>query len=248
MSLYSPDVLPEIETTLQHPFSSGWNRIPGVEVEGSHVRIIPDQYFFRYDSPSWRLCDWNIVEDELLPTSESNETSLEQLTLDFILANSHSTIDAAEVLGVGESVYSYLFRPEHLGDPGLQSMGVTEEQLRVLREMGTFMSLNRVELTGDIANVGPAWFFPVCAQKVFGLSDSEATAVDELYHGTFFNESRRVESIKAHAALGGRLVHGCQGAPNQSGGCVVYYGTDVQAFAAELGRFKVAWMDEIRKL
>ncbi|MEV8153393.1 hypothetical protein AB0R11_12375, partial [Streptomyces fradiae] len=29
-------------------------------------------------------------------------------------------------------------------------------------------------------------------------------------HGGWFNEPRRIESIKAHAALGGRLLHGCQ--------------------------------------
>jgi hypothetical protein len=43
----------------------------------------------------------------------------------------------------------------------------------------------------------------------------------EVYHSTWFNESRRIESVKAHAALGGRLVHGCQSVPNQSGGACV---------------------------
>jgi hypothetical protein len=67
-----------------------------------------------------------------------------------------------------------------------------------------------VESNGSISNVGPAWFFAVCAEKVFDLAAVDAERIDELYHGTFFNEARRMESVKAHAALGGRLVHGCQ--------------------------------------
>jgi hypothetical protein len=72
------------------------------------------------------------------------------------------------------------------------------------------MALNKVELTGHIANVGPCWFFPVATSVVVNFPDEEARALDELYHGTWFNEYRRVESVLAHAALGGRLVHGCQ--------------------------------------
>lgn len=115
----------------------------------------------------------------------------------------------------------------------------------MLREMGTMMSLNRVELTGSITTVGPAWFFPITAQVVYGLSEAEGAALDELYHGGFFNEYRRIESVKAHAALGGRLVHGCQSAPDQSGGCVVPYGTDMAQFQAELNGFKRQWMNAI---
>lgn len=56
------------------------------------------------------------------------------------------------------------------------------------------------------------------------LDDATGAMLDEVYHSTWFNEYRRVESIKAHAALGGRLVHGCQSVPNQSGGACVPYG------------------------
>lgn len=117
--------------------------------------------------------------------------------------------------------------------------------LRILREMGTMMALNRVELDGHLSNVGPAWFFGQMAKSVFDLSFEQTVVVDELYHGTFFNEERRVESIKAHASLGGRLVHGCSGSPNQAGGCVVEYGTDVESFHSHLRVLKAEWLAEI---
>ena len=73
------------------------------------------------------------------------------------------------------------------------------------------------------------------------MADAGWERVDELYHGGFFNETRRVESIKAHAALGGRLVHGCQSSPNMSGGVVAPYGLDVAQFTTELNAFKDDW-------
>ncbi len=147
------------------------------------------------------------------------------------------------MLATAWQVYSYLFRDEHLADPGLA--GVTPRMLRMLRECGTIMSLNRVELTGHISVAGPAWMFPATSCVVFDLDEAAAGLLDELYHGTFFNEPRRIESVKAHAALGGRLVHGCQSVPNQSGGCVVPYGTDIAAFTAELAKFKNEWIGQI---
>lgn len=67
------------------------------------------------------------------------------------------------------------------------------------------------------------------------------TGPSRQYHGGFFTETRRIESIKAHAALGGRLVHGCQSSPNMSGGVVAPYGVDVDRFTTELNAFKGAW-------
>lgn len=55
---------------------------------------------------------------------------------------------------------------------------------------------------GHISNVGPCWFFPAATSVVFDLGDEEGGMLDEVYHGTWFNEYRRLESIKAHAALG----------------------------------------------
>jgi hypothetical protein len=108
------------------------------------------------------------------------------------------------------------------------------------------MSLNRVDQDGRARNVGPAWFLPNCTQKVFDLSDKEAEFIDELYHGTFFTEARRVDSVKVHTALGGRLVHGCQGSVNLSGGCVVGYGTSIQNFHDDLKSFRDEWVKEIQ--
>jgi outer membrane murein-binding lipoprotein Lpp len=58
--------------------------------------------------------------------------------------------------------------------------------------------------------------------------------------------ARRIESIKAHAALGGRLVHGCQSVPNQSGGAVVPYGASIDRFRQDLDAFRAEWLAAIR--
>jgi len=240
-----PETTAKIEATLETPLSPQWNKVPGISVSGRRVCITPEEYFFCYEDPSWILCNWDKVEREMLHTEESEQISYEQRTLDFVRDNGYRANNGGEVLETAEKVYKYIFRDEHLNDPGLAD--VTPRHLQILREMGTIMALNRVELTGHISNVGPAWFFPLCSQRVYELDEEQAHLVDELYHGTFFNEPRRVESVKAHAALGGRLVHGCQSSPNMSGGCVVAYGTDIAGFYRELQAFKAGWMDRIRR-
>ena len=107
------------------------------------------------------------------------------------------------------------------------------------------MALNKVEPDGHISNVGPCWFFPAATSVVFDLSDEEGQMLDEIYHGGWFNEHRRIESIKAHAALGGRLVHGCQSVPDQSGGVVAPYGASMANFRADLAAFKTGWIEQI---
>lgn len=233
-----------IEATLPEPLSTGWNQLDGVTVDHATVTIDPARYFFRYQMPIWRLCDWDGVRRDLLDAAETPEAALEQQVLDYIRTHGQPTSDPGQVLTAAWHVYTYLFRDEHLDDPELAH--ITPQHLRMLREMATMMALNRVELSGTITTVGPAWFFPVTAQVVYGLTQTEAETLDELYHGGFFNEYRRIESIKAHAALGGRLVHGCQSEPNMSGGCVVPYGTDIAHFRTELDGFKHQWMDRIR--
>ncbi|MCK9893498.1 hypothetical protein [Frankia sp. AgB32] len=58
-------------------------------------------------------------------------------------------------------MYSYLFSSTVLDDPDLD---VTAQELRILRESGTLAALNRVELSGEIADIGPAWFFAATAE------------------------------------------------------------------------------------
>jgi hypothetical protein len=238
-----PDV---IQVQLPEPFSSGWNRIPGVHVQDCTLSIDPGEYFFRYDNPRWLLVDWPLVRDKLLPAEETTEVAVEQQTLNFVKTHGRHTTDPAAVLCTAWEVYSYIFREAHLTDPGLA--GVTVAQLRMLREMGTVMALNRVELDGEISNVGPAWMFPATCRVVHGLDEAEAEQVDELYHGTWFNEPRRIESVKAHAALGGRLVHGCQSRPNLSGGVVAPYGCDITAFKTQLAAFRTEWIERVLAL
>jgi hypothetical protein len=82
---------------------------------------------------------------------------------------------------------------------------------------------------------------------VFDLDDRAGQIIDGAYHGTWFNEPRRIESVKAHAALGGRLVHGCQSSPNLSGGVVAPYGTNISAFRDELAAMREDCISAIRK-
>jgi len=244
----STTVIAPERVTVEMPeaFDPRWNRIPGITVDGTTVTIDPAEYFFRFENSTWLLCDWATVEAQLLGINETADTALEQITLDFIKTHSRSTSDAGQVLTTAWHVYAYLFREEHLNGLGLD--GVTAEHLRMLRQVATFMALNKVEDDGHISNVGPCWFFPSATGVVFDLDDTEGQTLDEVYHGTWFNEHRRLESVKAHAALGGRLVHGCQSVPNQSGGALVPYGASLEAFRTELSALRTEWIAAVDAL
>jgi hypothetical protein len=228
-----------IVVTLPDSLTGDWGALDGVQVDGATLTINPSDYFFRYDNPSWLVCDWSKVRADLLGEVETPDVALEQTVLDYVREHGRSTTDPTEVLRIAWDVYAYLFSEDRLTEPDLAD--VDRRHLRILHEMGTVMALNRVELDGTISNAGPAWLFGDTARIVFDLTEDETMALDELYHGGFFNESRRVASIKAHAALGGRLVHGCQSVPNQSGGVVAPYGCDIDRFHAELKNTKDAW-------
>ncbi|MFD4480423.1 hypothetical protein ACFWPU_30510 [Streptomyces sp. NPDC058471] len=227
---------------LPEPFTPEWSRIDGITVNGTTITVDPARYFFRYENPTWLLVDWALVQSELLDAAETSKQAVEQCALEFVQAHAHTTDDPAKVLQVAYQVASYLFRDEHLDIPGLD---VTEQELKALREATTIMALNRVELDGHLSNVGPCWFFPVATSVVFGFDEAEGKRVDELYHGGWFNETRRRESVLAHAALGGRLVHGCQASADMAGGCVLAYGTDLGAFRTELNDVRHDWMERV---
>jgi hypothetical protein len=226
------------------PLSMGWNELDGFTVENGTVTIDPQQYFFRYESPEWLICEWATVERDLLPLKESETQAVEQAVLEFIQAHGKSTTDLDELLRTAWQVNSFIFRDEHAGEPDLAHLDPA--YFGMLREMGTVMAMNRVLNSGHIANVGPAWFFGIAAERVFGLSPAQGKELDDLYHGTFFNETRRVEALKANAALGGRLVHGCHSCDSMSGGCIVPFGADIDSFMADLRQFRSDWIDRIR--
>jgi hypothetical protein len=232
-----------ITVVLPEAFDERWSRLPGIHVEGRRITIDPHEYFFRFESDTWLLADWELVKSQLLDVQETTESAVEQVALDFIKAHAASTSDAAHVLSTAYEVYAYLFREEHLAGLGLPQ--ITTEHLRMLREAATLMALNKVELDGHISNVGPCWFFPAATSVVFDLDDDMGGMLDEVYHGGWFNEHRRIESIKAHAALGGRLVHGCQSVPDQSGGVVAPYGASMTAFRDDLAAFKSGWIEQV---
>lgn len=223
-----------------------WSRLPGISVDGHTVTVDPAEYFFRFDSHTWHVVDWELVREHLLGVRETGEKALEQIALEFIAEHGRSTDDPAEVLSIAWQVYSYVFREELLPVAGLEQIG--PEQLRMLREAAVFMALNKVENDGSISNVGPCWFFPAATGVVFDLDDETGAALDEVYHSTWFYESRRVESILAHTALGGRLVHGCQSVPNQSGGALVPYGASIERFRQDLASFRDGWLAEVQAL
>nr|WP_223185319.1 hypothetical protein [Streptomyces sp. CBMA152] len=224
-------------------FDPRWSRLPGIQVEGLRLTIDPAEYFFRFEANTWLVADWKLVKSQLLNVDETTESAVEQLALDFIKKHGESTSDAARVLTTAYAVYSYLFREEHLVGLGLPQ--ITADHLRMLREAATLMALNKVELDGHISNVGPCWFFPAATSVVFDLDDEMGGMLDEVYHGGWFNEPRRIESIKAHAALGGRLVHGCQSVPDQTGGVVAPYGAAMANFRDELTQFKAGWIEQV---
>ncbi|MGO4419929.1 hypothetical protein AB4Z54_14645 [Streptomyces sp. MCAF7] len=227
---------------LPEAFTPEWSRIDGITVDGHTVTVDPGQYFFRYENPTWVMADWDLVRAELLEAAETSEQAVEQRALEFVKAHGRLTSDPAKVLATGYQVAAYLFRDEYRTIPDLD---ITERELKALREATTIMALNRVELDGHLSNVGPCWFFPVATSVVFGFDEAEGKNVDELYHGGWFNESRRRESVLAHAALGGRLVHGCQASADMAGGCVLAYGTDLAGFRAELDSVRHDWMDKV---
>lgn len=220
-----------------------WGRVPGITVEKNKVDIDINTYFFRYEQPQWKYVPWDKVVGSWGILDETQDSSLEQNCLSFIKKESVTTSNPQVVLENAEKAYSFLFDPNRIDVSGLPY--VTDDHLKILKEASTLMSLNRVDQDGRARNVGPAWFLPTCSQKVFELSDKESELIDELYHGTFFTENRRVDSVKAHTALGGRLVHGCQGSANLSGGCIVEYGTSVEKFHADLKSFRDTWVQAI---
>lgn len=226
------------------PLSDGWNEIDGFTVSNGVVEIDPEQYFFRYESPEWVVCDWEAVQRDLLPVKESRVQTLEQTVLEYVREHGRPTARLQELLETAWRVNSFIFRDEYAAEPDLSHLNPA--YFGILREMGTVMAMNRVLENGHIANVGPAWFFGIAAERVFGLSGEEGQELDDLYHGTFFNETRRVEALKANAALGGRLVHGCHSSPNMSGGCIVPFGADLDLFINDLREFRGEWIDRIR--
>ena len=235
-----------IQVELPEEFHNGWNRIDGIAVNGKLITIYPDAYFFQYENPSWVVCDWPQVKTGLLDTRETATETIEQQALHFVQSYGRTTSDAAAVLEIAWEVNAWIFRDEITAEPGMAELGVRPVHARMLREVSTFMALNRVEMSGRISNVGPAWMAPVVAEVVYGLSEGEAGMLDELYHGTWFNEARRVEAVKANAALGGRLVHGCQSQVDMRGGAIVPFGADIAEFRRQLSNFGDDWIARVR--
>lgn len=229
-----------------HDFDSRWNRINGVTVSEGTLHIDPEQHFFKATASGWRVIDWETVVARMFPATETEDVALEQQALDFIKDNVRTTHDPAEVLSTAWQVYGYLFREEHLPTLGVE--GITAEHLKILAEVSTLTALNKVEADGTISIVGPAWFFADTAQVVYDLDEPTVEKLDEVFHGGLFNENRRIESIKAHTALGGRLVHGCQSAPDRRGGVVAPYATSMDTFRDRLNEFRDEWIASVRKL
>lgn len=221
-----------------------WSRVPGININNGQAIIDIDAYFFRYEDPQWKYIPWETVVSNWEKLDETTDSSLEQNCLSLVKEKSITTTDPTIVLENAEKAYEFLFDPKRIDLSGLPY--VKDEHLKILKEASTLMALNRVDQDGRARNVGPAWFLPACSQKVYELTDKESEFIDELYHGTFFTEARRVDSVKAHTALGGRLVHGCQGQVNQSGGCVLSYGTSVEKFHLDLKSFRDEWMADIK--
>lgn len=127
------------------------------------------------------------------------------------------------------------------GTPSAQSFLDAEESRETALEQAALEFIRKhAHVTEDPAEVlSIAW-------RVYAyLDEKHGGLLDEVYHSTWFNESRRLESVKAHTALGGRLVHGCQSVPNMSGGACVPYGASIARFRDDLGQFREQWVSAI---
>ena len=244
MTTKSPSV---ISFTPKRSFHAGWGKIPGIELIGPEIQIAPEQYFERYEDPSWNYVPWETVQAHWSELSETPDRAIEQACLEFIRKHAQQSSDAAIILGNAEKVYSFVYNESILKE--IQDLDhVTANDLRVLRESSILCALNKVNLSGRITNIGPAWYFAQCARMVFGLSAADEQRVDELFHGGFFNGLRLREQTRAHVALGGKLVHGCQSSGNGAGGCVVSYGTDTSVMQSELLNLRPRFLQQFDKI
>ncbi len=91
-----------ISVEIPEAFDPRWSRLPGITVDGKHITIDPAQYFFRFESHTWLVADWELVKSQLLPAEETTESAVEQMALDFVKAHGESTSDAARVLRTGQ--------------------------------------------------------------------------------------------------------------------------------------------------
>lgn len=223
---------PIVKVRTASAFHHGWNRIPGIRVDGVELEISPE-YFIRREDAFWEYVPWEIVQAHWDEIGESKDFALEQSALAFIKRHKISTNRLDAVLENAEKVYSFLFDGLRIAEhEDLRT--VSDADLRVLRESSTLCALNRVNAAGRITTIGPAWYFAQCARIVYGLDAAAEARVDELFHGGFFNGPRLRDQVRAHTALAGKLVHGCQGSGHGSGGCVVAYGTDLDVMQSEL--------------
>lgn len=124
-----------ISVDLPEAFDPRWSRLPGITLHGKRITIDPAQYFFRFESHTWLVADWELVKSQLLPAEETTESAVEQMALDFVKAHGESTSDAARVLRTAYEVYAHLFRDEHLDGLGLPRF--TADHLRMLRQAAT---------------------------------------------------------------------------------------------------------------
>ena len=216
------------------PFHPGWSKVRGIRVGGDLIEIEPDIYFERLESVEWQYVPWELVRQSFDILVESPAVTLEQRCLEFVRRHVVHTTDPLVVLENAEKVFTYLYDRKHIdGFAGLDF--VTDLDLRVLRESSILSALNQVDMEGHITNIGPAWYFAQCATLVYDLSIQDENRVDELFHGGFFNGPRLRDQLRAHCALAGRLVHGCgSGNGSHLGGCVVAFGTNVEAMQLEL--------------
>jgi hypothetical protein len=223
---------PIVKVRTASAFHHGWNRIPGIRVDGDDLEITLE-YFIRREDVLWDYVPWEVVQAYWGEIGESEDFALEQSALAFIRRHKISTDRLETVLENAEKVYSFLFDSTRLAaHEDLRS--VSDADLRVLRESSTLCAINRVNTAGRITTIGPAWYFAQCARVVYGLDAAAEARVDELFHGGFFNGPRLRDQVRAHTALAGKLVHGCQGSGHGSGGCVVAYGTDLDVMQSEL--------------
>ena len=217
-----------------------------MSTKGTTLTIDPEQYFFRYDNPTWLVCDWEQVRSDLLDARENEHAAMEQIALDYVNSNSRITHDPAEVLTTAWHAYAYLFHPEHLEASDLPS-DVSAEHLRMLIEVTTMMALNRVEQSGEITKRRSGGMFTEAVKVVYGIDGAEAELVDELYQRHLVQRvapDREDQSPRSPGRTA-RVRVPIQHLKDMAGGCVVLYG-DIARFREQLTTFRTEWMARVR--
>ncbi len=84
-------------------FSPGWNKIPGIRVDGNNLAV-GSSYFLRREDKVWNYVPWEVVRASWDEITEDADQALEQSALFFIKRHSVATDNLGDILENAERV------------------------------------------------------------------------------------------------------------------------------------------------